>query len=186
MQNFALLFPSLSLSLSPSLSPPSPYNVICLLMNTCTRTHAHACQQCHVSLLHCVYPVLLQAGDAYQVMEGSQFVVSRTAFRDNSSHYQLNGRKVAFKEVASLLRSCGIDLDHNRFLILQVSTKLMHIYQADESQKKSPTLSSDCVLVSCLQSSGVVYIKAGVGAYSTVKLLIERKCLSVCCTTTLV
>ena len=47
-------------------------------------------------------------------------MVSRTAYKDNSSHYQLNGRKVPFKEVASLLRGSGIDLDHNRFLILQV------------------------------------------------------------------
>jgi structural maintenance of chromosome 4 len=31
----------------------------------------------------------------------------------------VNGRRVQFKEVAKLLRSHGIDLDHNRFLILQ-------------------------------------------------------------------
>ena len=29
-------------------------------------------------------------------------------------------KKVQYKEVAALLRGCGIDLDHNRFLILQV------------------------------------------------------------------
>lgn len=54
-------------------------------------------------------------------MQGSQFVVSRTARKDNSSDYHVNGRKVPFKEVAKLLKDCGIDLDHNRFLILQVS-----------------------------------------------------------------
>lgn len=47
--------------------------------------------------------------------------MSRTAFKDNSSYYQLNGKKVPFKEVAVLLRESGIDLDHNRFLILQVN-----------------------------------------------------------------
>ena len=47
--------------------------------------------------------------------------MSRTAFKDNTSYYQLNGKKVPFKEVAVLLRKSGIDLDHNRFLILQVS-----------------------------------------------------------------
>lgn len=57
--------------------------------------------------------------DGYTVVPGSQFIVSRTAFKDNSSHYRLNGRKVPFKDIASLLRECGIDLDHNRFLILQ-------------------------------------------------------------------
>lgn len=48
-------------------------------------------------------------------------MVSRTANKDNSSFYQLNGRKVQFKEVGTLLKKHGIDLDHNRFLILQVS-----------------------------------------------------------------
>ena len=46
--------------------------------------------------------------------------MARTAFKDNSSHYQLNGRKIPLKEMAALLRKSGIDLDHNRFLILQV------------------------------------------------------------------
>ena len=63
----------------------------------------------------------LQAGDEFQVVPGSEFVVSRTARKDNSSDYHVNGRKVPFKEVARLLKDCGIDLDHNRFLILQVS-----------------------------------------------------------------
>ncbi len=71
----------------------------------------------HLSSPHPAHP---QPGDDYEVIPSSQFIVSRTAYKDNSSHYQLNGRKVPFKEMASLLRGCGIDLDHNRFLILQV------------------------------------------------------------------
>merc|ERR1719334_2255023 len=39
--------------------------------------------------------------------------------KDNSSFYQLNGKRVQYKDVAKLLRAKGIDLDHNRFLILQ-------------------------------------------------------------------
>ena len=58
--------------------------------------------------------------DDYEVIEGSKFAVSRTAFRDNSSYYRINDRKSTYKEVAVLLRGSGIDLDHNRFLILQV------------------------------------------------------------------
>ncbi|KAK3094368.1 hypothetical protein FSP39_000811 [Pinctada imbricata] len=57
--------------------------------------------------------------DEYTVVSGSQFVVSRTAYRDNSSHYSIDGKKKTFKDVATLLRASGIDLDHNRFLILQ-------------------------------------------------------------------
>lgn len=63
---------------------------------------------------------LPQNEEEYLVVPGSEFIVSRTAFKDNSSHYQVDGRRVSFKEVAALLRAQGVDLDHNRFLILQV------------------------------------------------------------------
>ncbi|XP_003704537.1 structural maintenance of chromosomes 4-like protein gluon [Megachile rotundata] len=55
----------------------------------------------------------------YDVVPNSEFVISRTAFKDNSSYYELNKKKVQFKEIGKLLRSYGVDLDHNRFLILQ-------------------------------------------------------------------
>lgn len=57
--------------------------------------------------------------DEFEVVPNTHFVVSRTAFRDNSSYYQMNGKRCQFKAVAKELRSHGIDLDHNRFLILQ-------------------------------------------------------------------
>lgn len=55
----------------------------------------------------------------YDVIPNSEFTISRTAFKDSSSYYELSGKKVQFKEIAKLLRSEGVDLDHNRFLILQ-------------------------------------------------------------------
>ncbi|XP_047539287.1 structural maintenance of chromosomes protein 4 [Vanessa atalanta] len=58
-------------------------------------------------------------GEEFTVVPNSEIVVSRTAFKDNSSYYTLDKRRVQFKEVAKMLRSHGIDLDHNRFLILQ-------------------------------------------------------------------
>ncbi|KAL5490795.1 hypothetical protein EMCRGX_G015979 [Ephydatia muelleri] len=78
----------------------------------------------HQDVQNCSVTVYFQKivdlpGDDYQVVPNSSFYVSRTAFKDSSSYYQLNGQKVSFKELASLLRECGIDLDHNRFLILQ-------------------------------------------------------------------
>eukprot|EP01135_Chromosphaera_perkinsii_P000185 Nk52_evm6s39 gene=Nk52_evmTU6s39 len=57
--------------------------------------------------------------DAYEVIPGTELVVSRTAYRNNSSCYHINGTKATYKEVGTLLRKRGIDLDHNRFLILQ-------------------------------------------------------------------
>ncbi|KAM3728082.1 Structural maintenance of chromosomes protein [Dirofilaria immitis] len=56
---------------------------------------------------------------SYDIVPGSQFTVSRTAFHDNSSKYAYNGKMMQFKDIALLLRGVGIDLIHNRFLILQ-------------------------------------------------------------------
>ena len=70
---------------------------------------------------------LFQPGDdQYNVVPNSKFVVSRTAFKDSSSYYRLNDKKATYKEVAVCLRSNGIDLDHNRFLILQVRALLLN------------------------------------------------------------
>ena len=46
-------------------------------------------------------------------------MISRTAHRDNSSHYYIDDRKSSFGEVTALLKGKGVDLDNNRFLILQ-------------------------------------------------------------------
>ncbi|RXG71410.1 Structural maintenance of chromosomes protein 4 [Armadillidium vulgare] len=63
---------------------------------------------------------IIDKGDSeFEEIPNSKFWVSRTAFKDNSSFYQINGKRCQFKAVAKLLRENGIDLDHNRFLILQ-------------------------------------------------------------------
>ena len=64
--------------------------------------------------------IIDHGGEEYETVPDSQLSVSRTANKDNSSFYSLNGRRVQYKEVAKTLRDKGIDLDHNRFLILQV------------------------------------------------------------------
>uniref|UniRef100_A0A673X9T4 Structural maintenance of chromosomes protein n=1 Tax=Salmo trutta TaxID=8032 RepID=A0A673X9T4_SALTR len=63
--------------------------------------------------------IIDKEGDDYEVIPNSKFYVSRTASKDSSSSYYINGKKATFKDVGTLLRSHGIDLDHNRFLILQ-------------------------------------------------------------------
>ncbi|XP_044290359.1 structural maintenance of chromosomes protein 4 isoform X1 [Varanus komodoensis] len=63
--------------------------------------------------------IIDKEGDDYEVIPSSNFCVSRTAYKDNSSVYHISGKKATFKDVGLLLRSHGIDLDHNRFLILQ-------------------------------------------------------------------
>ncbi|XP_010528339.1 PREDICTED: structural maintenance of chromosomes protein 4 [Tarenaya hassleriana] len=56
---------------------------------------------------------------SYEIVPGSDFVITRVAFRDNSSKYYINERSSNFTEVTKKLKGKGIDLDNNRFLILQ-------------------------------------------------------------------
>ncbi|XP_015583967.1 structural maintenance of chromosomes protein 4 [Ricinus communis] len=55
----------------------------------------------------------------YEVVPRSDFVITRVAFRDNSSKYYINDRGSNFTEVTKKLKGKGVDLDNNRFLILQ-------------------------------------------------------------------
>lgn len=57
--------------------------------------------------------------DDYEVVPGSEFIVSRTAFKDSTSKYKVDGKNSTYTEVGQLLRKHAIDLDNNRFLILQ-------------------------------------------------------------------
>ena len=63
--------------------------------------------------------VMDQPGGGSTVVPDSQLVVSRRAFKNNSSKYYINGKTSDFTTVTTLLKDRGIDLDHKRFLILQ-------------------------------------------------------------------
>ncbi|PKA51107.1 Structural maintenance of chromosomes protein 4 [Apostasia shenzhenica] len=56
---------------------------------------------------------------SFEVVKGSEFVITRSAFRDNTSKYYINDRGSNFTEVTKKLKAKGVDLDNNRFLILQ-------------------------------------------------------------------
>jgi len=53
------------------------------------------------------------------VVAGSELVVAREAHANNTSKYLLNGRTSNFTEVTEIFKEKGVDLDNNRFLILQ-------------------------------------------------------------------
>lgn len=54
-----------------------------------------------------------------EVIPDSQLVISRRAFKNNSSKYYINNKESSFTIVTTLLKDRGVDLDHKRFLILQ-------------------------------------------------------------------
>lgn len=63
--------------------------------------------------------------DSYAIVPSSEIVISRIARRDNSSNYMMNNKNATFKKVSEYLDSKGIDLDNNRFLILQGEVELI-------------------------------------------------------------
>ncbi len=66
-----------------------------------------------------------ESDDNYTVVPNSTIVVTRVATRDNSSQYKLNNKNCTFRQVASYLNSKGINLDNNRFLILQGEVEMI-------------------------------------------------------------
>jgi structural maintenance of chromosome 4 len=52
------------------------------------------------------------------VIPGTKFRVARKVDRNSHSKYILDGYDSTFKDVCDKLSSKGIDLEHNRFLIL--------------------------------------------------------------------
>lgn len=75
------------------------------------------CSSCSVKVHFAL--IYDQIEDQMDIIEGSEFTISRTAHKDSSSYYCIDDRKVQFREVSKRLESHGIDLRYNRFLILQ-------------------------------------------------------------------
>ncbi|KAF4126224.1 structural maintenance of chromosome 4 [Geosmithia morbida] len=78
----------------------------------------------HPNLPYCevaVYfkEVMDRPGGGSDDIPDSQLIVSRKAFKNNTSKYYINGKESNFTQVTTLLRDRGVDLDHKRFLILQ-------------------------------------------------------------------
>ncbi len=78
----------------------------------------------HPNLDHCEVEVHFQEvldlpAGGHEVVPDSTLVISRKAFKNNSSKYYINARESNFTTVTTLLRDRGVDLDHKRFLILQ-------------------------------------------------------------------
>jgi structural maintenance of chromosome 4 len=94
-----LVYPSLRRAVPPPVAAGSPS-----VSRPCTEYTHYMC---------------LQDDENFELVPNSDFVIARTARRDNKSDYYINDRKSNFTEVTDLLKGKGIDLDNNRFLILQ-------------------------------------------------------------------
>jgi structural maintenance of chromosome 4 len=61
----------------------------------------------------------------YRIIPNTETIVTRIANKNNSSTYKLNGKNSSFKDIGVYLSSKGIDLDNNRFLILQGEVEMI-------------------------------------------------------------
>jgi Chromosome segregation ATPases len=81
---------------------------------------------------------IIDTGDGdedYVRVPDSEIVVTRIAKRDNTSQYKLDGKNCSFRQVASFLNSKGIDLDNNRFLILQGEVEMISMMPPRKDRK---------------------------------------------------
>lgn len=86
----------------------------------------------------------MQAKDTFETVPNSDLEVSRTANKDNLSHYYVNGKKSSAKEVTELLKSKGVDLENSRFLILQVCPTL-HSHKTQRTARFLPHQPIRCI-----------------------------------------
>ncbi|EJP61750.1 condensin complex component SMC4 [Beauveria bassiana ARSEF 2860] len=83
--------------------------------------------------------VMDQPGGGHVVIPDSELIISRKAFKNNSSKYYINNKASDFTTVTTLLKDKGVDLDHKRFLILQGETPI------EESAAEVEALNDVCV-----------------------------------------
>ncbi|CDW60238.1 Structural maintenance of chromosomes protein [Trichuris trichiura] len=74
------------------------------------------------------------------IIEGSEFCISRTVNEDSTSVYFINNRRVHYSDVVTLLRTMGVDIDHNRFLIQQGEVEAIAMMKPVSSDGHEPGL----------------------------------------------
>lgn len=63
--------------------------------------------------------IIDKSDGSFEEIPNSEFVLTREVNKNSSSKYYLNKKDITFEELCPILEANGIDLKHNRFLILQ-------------------------------------------------------------------
>lgn len=72
--------------------------------------------------------------DKFDVIRGTEFTLSRKVDRSSKSTYYFNGKVTTFEDVCTIISKKGIDLIHNRFLILQGEVEAISLMKPKESK----------------------------------------------------
>ncbi|MCQ2817765.1 MAG: chromosome segregation protein SMC [archaeon] len=76
-------------------------------------------QKCRSAKVTVKFREIKDEGETFSYIPGEEFVLTREVFKNSSSKYTLNGEDKSFDHISKVLSKKGIDLKHNRFLILQ-------------------------------------------------------------------
>lgn len=114
-----------------------------------------------------------QDDETSEKIPGTDLVVGRVAYRNNASDYYINDRKQPAKVVVERLKQEGIDLNHNRFLILQVGFHDIRSFGGPDSKSvrrhaavlATVWFGSDVLMLLCTftQTTVFVHVMAGRG-----------------------
>lgn len=115
-------------------------------------------ESCSVDI-HFRYVVDESDGTTRSDDEKPPMVITRKAFKNNSSKYYIDGKESNYTEVTQLLRDQGIDLDHKRFLILQGEVESI-----SQMKPKAERESDDGLLEYLEDIIGTAKYKAGIEA----------------------
>ena len=96
--------------------------------------------------VHVYFHEIIENNNDIQIVPGSELVISRIVEKDpngkaDKSIYKINHFASNFTEVTRLLKGKGVDLDHKRFLILQVYSRILictgrsRVYCINEAQR---------------------------------------------------
>ena len=78
--------------------------------------------------------------DSFEVVPNTDFTVRRTVYHTSVSKFEVNGTETTQNEVIQLLKQKGIDLDNNRFLILQGEVEQISLMPAKSDNDEKPGL----------------------------------------------
>ncbi|KAL8438542.1 hypothetical protein ACSSS7_000076 [Eimeria intestinalis] len=107
--------------------------------------------------------------DGFEVVEGSRFVVCREVCRHSggSTSFYVNGKRCQQRDVVSLLKAKGLDLQNNRFLILQGEVEQIAMMRPKASVRQM--LPGRCCRSCCCCAAG-----AGAAAVAAVAAVASR------------
>ena len=74
-------------------------------------------QECTVEI-H--FQEIIDRAESFDIVPNTSLIIARSADAQHKSDYRINRKRSNFTEVTTLLKAKGVDLDHKRFLILQV------------------------------------------------------------------